>query len=377
MKRLNKIIYLLAFALFAFASCKKDGVMLTATKGTQPLLTASANNLHYTQADSSSNGITLNWTASDYGYPAAVSYTLQFSYHDSAFSAMQEIGMGATLTKSYTVAAFNNLVLNLNYPVAVRDTVLARVKSQITPNVFVYSDTMQIIITPYSQKPIPIFTPPDSLYIVGNATPGGWSNPVPIPSQKLTKIDKYGNVFAAVLYLTGGNQFLLLPKNGDWSHKYATSSSSSATTGGSFAPDAANNFNGPVTSGLYEVIVDFVKGTYTITPVTTNPIPANLYIVGDATAGGWTNPVPLPSQQFTQVSNGEFQITLSLSSTGSYLFLPVNGDWSNKYGGSSAAGGTLLYDGAVPSSNTPAPSVSGNYLIDVNILASTYSVTKQ
>ncbi|AYD48832.1 SusE domain-containing protein [Arachidicoccus soli] len=376
MKRLNKIIYLLAFALFAFASCKKDGVMLTATKGTQPLLTASANNLHYTQADSSSNGITLNWTASDYGYPAAVSYTLQFSYHDSSFSAMQEIGMGATLTKSYTVAAFNNLVLNLNYPVAVQDTVLARVKSQITPNVFVFSDTMQIIITPYSQKPIPVITPPDSLYIVGDATAGGWNNPVPTPSQKFTQIDQYGNVFAAVVPLIGGKSFVFLPVNGSWSHKYGGNAAGSGTLLVDGAVPSSNT-PGPTVSGLYEIVVDFVKGTYTVTPVTTNPIPANLYIVGDATAGGWTNPVPLPSQQFTQVSNGEFQITLSLSSTGSYLFLPVNGDWSNKYGGSSAAGGTLLYDGAVPSSNTPAPSVSGNYLIDVNILASTYSVTKQ
>ncbi len=146
-----------------------------------------------------------------------------------------------------------------------------------------------------------------------------------------------------------------LPKNGDWTNKYATASSSSNPAGDAFAPNAANNFTGPTTSGLYKIVVDFIKGTYTVTALTTNPIPANLYIVGDATAGGWNNPVPVPSQQFTQVSNGDFQITVPLVSSGSYLFLPLNGDWTNKYGGASATGGTLLSNGAVPSSNTPWP----------------------
>jgi hypothetical protein len=70
-------------------------------------------------------------------------------------------------------------------------------------------------------------------------------------------------------------------------------------------------------------------------------------------------------------------LTVNLSSAGSYLFLPVNGDWTHKYGGSSATGGSILYDNAVPSSNTPAPNVTGNYLIDVNFATGKYTLTKQ
>src|SRR6185295_17299139 len=163
-----------------------------------------------------------------------------------------------------------------------------------------------------------------------------------------------------------------LPKNGDWSHKYAVAGTQVAA-GGPFAPDANNNIPGPAADGLYKIVLDFVKGTYTLTALTVNPIPANLFIVGDATPGGaahgWDNPVPVPAQKFTQISNGEFTLTIALSSGASYLFLPVNGDWSHKFGGASATGGPLLADGNVPNSNTPAPAATGSYTIYVNFFS--------
>ena len=77
----------------------------------------------------------------------------------------------------------------------------------------------------------------------------------------------------------------------------------------------------------------------------------------------------------------EFQITIALQSGKSYLLLPAAGDWSNKYGGATdgtaSGGGTLLFNGSVPGSNTPAPPASGNYLIDVNFITDTYTVTPQ
>ena len=121
-----------------------------------------------------------------------------------------------------------------------------------------------------------------------------------------------------------------------------------------------------------------LSAPYTVTPYAGSlPVPSNLYIVGDATAGGWNNPVPVPSQQFTRVNLTEYEITLPLTTGGSYLFLPLNGDWGHKYGGTSATGGTILVDGAVPGSNTPGPAVSGTYKINVNFLTNTYTVTHQ
>jgi starch-binding outer membrane protein SusE/F len=73
-----------------------------------------------------------------------------------------------------------------------------------------------------------------------------------------------------------------------------------------------------------------------VTITTFSPIPPNLYIVGDATPGGWNNPIPIPGQQFTQNSSGIFQLTLPLTADKSFLFLPVNGDRGHKYGSTGA-----------------------------------------
>ena len=222
-------------------------------------------------------------------------------------------------------------------------------------------------VTPFTN------TIPTNLFIVGDATDGGWSNPVPTPSQQFTKID--GASYAAVVNLTAGKSYLFLPLNGDWGHKYGGTSA----TGGTLLADGAvpANTPAPAVSGYYLIVVNFQNNTYTVTPyLGPVPPPTNLYIVGDATAGGWNNPVPTPSQQFTRISLTDFQLTVALTAGKSHLFLPLNGDWGHKFGGTSATGGTILADGALPA-NTPAPDVSGNYLIDVNFLTGQYTLTKQ
>jgi len=220
----------------------------------------------------------------------------------------------------------------------------------------------------YSVTPVTI---PDNLYIVGDATAGGWSNPVPTPSQQFTQLSP--GLFGIITNLSSSGSYLFLPLNGNWDHKYGGASA----TGGTLLADGdvpGSNTPAPATAGLYKIIVNFDTNTYTVTPYTGVPLPPNLYIVGDATAGEWNNPVPVPSQQFTQLTNAEFKITLPLTGGKSYLFLPLNGNWDHKYGGTSASGGTLLYDGDVPGSNTPAPASDGTYTIDVNFITGSYSV---
>ena len=150
--------------------------------------------------------------------------------------------------------------------------------------------------------------------------------------------------------------------------------------GGDFIVDSGQDIPAPLASGTYKIVVDFVKGKYTVTPVANSELPpANLYIVGDATVGGWNNPVPVPTQQFTQISSGAFEISVPLSNGKKYLLLPQNGSWDHKFAIANAdsptvkLGGKLVADTGV---DIPAPDEAGTYRISVEFINKTYKLTK-
>jgi hypothetical protein len=249
------------------------------------------------------------------------------------------------------------------------------------------SNTIKVKMTPYKVPPKIALPTTGKLYIVGNATIGGdatgWNNPVPVPSQEFSRIDE--TTWGGVFNMTGGKQFLLLPLNGDWGNKFSVANNTlpGLSSGGDFGFNLSDNFPGPATSGWYKIIVDFQAGKFTVTPFT-SVLPTNLFIVGNATPGGdatgWNNPVPVPSQQFTRLNSSEFTLTLNNMVGGKeYLFLPVNGDWTNKYSvaNKSLAGLNLGGDfGYNLPDNFPGPTLTGNYLFNVNFATLKFKVTK-
>ena len=108
------------------------------------------------------------------------------------------------------------------------------------------------------------------------------------------------------------------------------------------------------------------------------PASNQLFLVGSATNGGWNNPVPVPSQQFTQISSTLYEITVPLIGGGSYLFLPVNGDWSAKYGGlgSNNTNNPNGDDFKPQGGDLIAPAAGGNYKIQVDFQRGKFTLTK-
>ena len=321
-----------------------------------------------TAATSTDHSNTFSWSPAFPGYAGTVTYSIQYDSTGKNFTAAQEIFAGsAVYTKSLTQDDMNTTALSSGIPIGNSGSVEYRVKAVTASGATAFSNVVNVTIATFS--PVPA-----NLYIVGDATPGGWNNPVPTPSQQFTKLDAYS--FSITIGLTSGKSYLFLPVNGDWSHKYG-GSTDGVSSGGTLLKDNAvpgSNTPAPAVSGVYKIVVNFQTNTYTVTQIA---VPSNLYIVGDATAGGWNNPVPIPSQQFTAIDNVSYGIVINLTAGKSYLFLPVNGDWSHKYGGSTdgTSGGILLADNDVPGSNTPAPSTTGLYMIVVNFATNSYTVT--
>lgn len=387
MKKIFYTGFMITTLILFFASCKKDEVKAVLHPGEANTLTASSETLVLDSANAeNTQAADFNWEAVKYGVDVAATYTLQIdTLNDKHFENAMNVPMANKLSKSYTVAELNQLALlfglepdsvgKLQVRVATDVKGLNSAPQQVAT---VYSNTIILKITPYSTKPKPKYPVPENLYIVGSATAGGWTNPVSVPSQQFTQIDDH--TFGIIIPLTGGGEYLLLPENGQWA-KYSVPDNTDPAlkTGGAFEPEAKYNIPGPETNGLYKIIVDFVKGTYTVTPVDPSTLPTNLYIVGSATAGGWDNPVPLPAQQFTQTSIYTFTITINLTGGMEYLLLPVNGSWDHKFSvadntiESLRMGGTFKADAP---DNFPGPKESGTYRIDVNFLTWEYTVTK-
>lgn len=128
-------------------------------------------------------------------------------------------------------------------------------------------------------------------------------------------------------------------------------------------------------------VISFTAKPFAPPPKVTPPSSGKLYITGSATAGNWmgAGDPELVSQKFTQISNTLYEITVALIGGQSYTFVPVYGDWSNKYsiaikndpnevnGGNFQVGGEDIL----------APAASGNYKITVDFQLGKFTVVKQ
>lgn len=377
MKNILKLISAVSL-IMAFASCHKVDDLPYYSAGTRPTLAASATNIAPLSTDADKVVLSLSWTDAKHATNMAnVKYTIDIDSAGKNFSNPLTKTVSGALSTTYTAKELNTYLINRGY--AINSTISLDVRvtsSYANNNESLSADILRIKYTIYRIPPkVPVPTS-GKLFLVGDASQGGWNNPVPVPSQEFTQID--ATTWGGIFQLNGGKQYLILPVNGDWGHKFAVANNTVAglNAGGDFGFDLNDNFPGPATSGLYKIIVDFQTGKFTVTPYTT-VLPINLFIVGDATAGGWNNPVPVPSQQLTRVNSSVWQITLPLTGGKQYLLLPVNGDWSHKFAVANNtvtnlwAGGAFGYD---LNDNFPGPPSSGTYTLTVNFLTNTFTV---
>jgi len=380
MKLISKLLFLAAL-VFGFWACNKVGDLPVYKSGTAPVLTASANSVAAAPADSNNTALTLTWSDAKYATDSnSVKNVIEIDSAGKNFSNKYSKTVSGSATTSFTAKEINTILLDKGYSIGVPVDMDVRViSSYANNNDRLTSNTVTIKMTAYKIPPKIALPASGKLFIVGNATAGGWNNPVPVPAQELAQIDE--TTFGGVFQLNGGQEFLLLPVNGDWGHKYSVTDKTAAglNEGGDFGYDLADNFPAPATSGLYKIIVDFQTGKFSVTPYM-SVLPDSLFIVGDATAGGWNNPVPVPAQQFIRGNSSVFEITLPLTAGKEYLFLPMNGDWSHKFAVADnsipglSEGGDFGYD--LPD-NFPAPAADGTYKIVVNFLTGKFTVTKQ
>lgn len=289
MKKIVQNIFSFLIVGAAIASCKKDENRINLTGSTKPELRASSTaDLVLSKPNALQHAVTLAWTNPEYQFTTGVSsqdvtYYIQFDTVGANFSTPKNTGdilvakdLGidlndSVLNRSIGKIGKNGLQNDVPHDIEIRIKAVLKFD-----NVPVYSDPIQIRITPYLDVAVAIPST-NALYLVGSAAPGSWDNPIApahVTEQTFAPadpLDPHPTVYELTVHLAGGQEFLVIPDNGSWANKYAVHDKTVADLkkGGEFGYNGGNsyyndNMPGPDDAGNYKLTFDFRSGTYTV-----------------------------------------------------------------------------------------------------------------
>lgn len=343
--RIHHII-LLVFVGISLWSCKKDEVKVFAKTGLPGTLAASQSALVLTASNASDTVQAFSWTRSDYGFSAAVKYTLQIAKAGTNFAAPKEISMGNQIVQKYTGADLNQMALILGLAPGSAGQLDARVKSSISDSIpAVYSNRITISVTPY----LVIINYP-SLWVPGDYQ--GWD---PATAPKISSKAANG-IYEGFVNIAGGSLKFKFTSHPDWSHTNYGWASSTVT---------GNNVSGTFNTTGGDLFVP--SAGYYLLKANTNTntwegIKTIWGLIGDAVpTTGWTTDQDMAYNAATKV----WAITLGLN-TGKIKFR-ANDDWAINFGDTGAdlsleyAGSDISITSAGNYTITLDLSVPGNY----------------
>lgn len=259
---------------FLFSSCAKDETKVIYDGGTAPVLSASiSDSIPLPVTDTTGNAVTFSWTNPNYQFSDGISslnvtYYLQIDTSGAKFSGenMQTVAINSDLSTTFTVSSLNKLLANgLLLQTGTRQTIDTRVKSFLGNGAApLYSNTLSFSVTPYA--PPPKIVPPSNgqLYIVGDATPGGWPPLTNDPSvEQFTKMSS--TLYKITIALNGGKEYKFVAIVGQWTEQWSVATGDTFPNGGDFVLNGGNCI-APANSGLYDIVVNFQTGKFTVTP---------------------------------------------------------------------------------------------------------------
>jgi len=308
---------------------------ITVTPVADPSILISANSsVTCTLANAALPSNTFSWTPSFSGYPAAVTYTLQYDSAGKNFVAPIDIAVGASiLTKGLTQGEMNVTSINSGIPAGGLGKVEYRVKAVTAWGATTYSNVVNVTIQSY----IPIlrvYLPGGYQAATGNG--GDWD---PGTAPELIR-DLRGPVFNSLyyiyIYMPAGSQFKVTVGR-SWSVNYGGSGGVLSSGGANFTVASA---------GFYRISVNITNMTYNITT-------GRMGFVGGATGAGWNPPNVFPTYAMGNAATNLF-VGLSNFTSGGWKMID-NSSWNNgsnavdetrSYGTPNGDGGTLETNGS-------------------------------
>ncbi|RMD69038.1 MAG: SusF/SusE family outer membrane protein [Bacteroidetes bacterium] len=273
---------------------------------------------------------TVEWTAADFGFQAAVTYEVQLDKAGNDFSNPILLGTTSGLSLPLVVEKVNNQLLTRNIPGEVATDFQLRIVATVHDSVpALISETIALTITPYTvQIDYPKLQVPGSYQ--------GWD-----PANEETVIWSVNadERYEGYIYFPEDNVEFKYTKGPSWTTNWGDNGAD-----GTLEPDGANIVAGP--AGQYKLNVDLNTLTHSF-------VRTDWGLIGSATPNGWDSDMDMTFDPATNV----WSITTDLSS-GEIKFR-ANDDWAINLGDNDADT-YLEYDGA-----NIVIEEAGNYTIEL------------
>jgi starch-binding outer membrane protein SusE/F len=338
----NLFTYMLFLSLF-FSACEKDEDNLVFDeKNLKPsVLTFNSSILTLKADDNSKEAIKLSWTKSDFGYPAVISYKIQFGRKGTNFQKPSEIEAGTALERSITVKDLNKALTTAGAIANSVNRIEIRIVGYISPTAKIYSisNVSDFDATPYFQfRELPV------LYV-----PGGYQGWLPDKAETIASIDKSLEGYEGYFNFSDTkNEFKITPEP-DWDEDWGDATDG---TSGDMKPKGANMIiNG---AGYYLIKANTKTLKW-------SAIKTSWGVVGDATSAGWNTDTDMVYDNTTKT----WSVTLNLSG-GKFIKFRANGNDTINFGDGTkntpSTDGFCDYDGdkiLIPE--------DGNYTVSLNL----------
>ena len=218
MKNINKI--LIAFVALLAVSCTVDDVedRPVIEAATAPiLLTPKDFKIVLSKAAENDIATTIVWDDAAYtGMTTVVNYSIEIAKVGTKFANPTVVSTTTSRFKSITVGELNSALINGGFSPRVENSIEIRIKSTVggTGSVAQFSNVFTIMATPY-RTPLA-----SSLWLVGAATPGGWSWDNDSETEFPLVVGKT-DVYEVSLILNNGETFRIFlgnnfTSNGNW-----------------------------------------------------------------------------------------------------------------------------------------------------------------
>lgn len=343
------ILFSLGMALF-FASCDEVVYDPVVSVGGSITLssTAAGSTVVLTDSTLESTFAIFDWTKAEFGFQAAVTYTLQVDTTGNNFADPTSLGNTSDLTlESVVEERMNSIALSRGTVSGDTASFDFRVMATINDDVeSVLSNVITIHVVPFESMTgpmIPVLNVPGSYQ--------GWD---PAAGNTVIYSREMDEIYDGYLYFAEDAVEFKYAK-GSWD---ADSNWGDTDADGTLELEGANIVAG--TAGMYYLTADLNALTHTFEQ-------RNWGIIGTATPGGWDSDTDMTWDE----EKSALTITMDMTAGGEYKFR-ANDDWAVNFGDNDADG-SLEQDGA-----NIVVEEDGNYTIDLilNEAVYTYSVKK-